>query len=491
MKLTRSTPQKNKAQAMVEFAIALPILLMVMYGLLEAGRLLFTYSSILTATREAARYGSTTGIGANGVARYLDCKGMREAAQQTDFFNVFEDDDITIWFDDGPDENPKGTCPAAGSGNVANVTFTSGNTNRVVVKITGKFTALVPNLVPFVTREIPLQSARTIILSITIASTPTPGGPTATAGPSLTPTITSTPTATNTATKTPTRTSTVTPGPSPTATRTNTPTATPLPNSCDVTYVVNQWNNGFTAEVTIKNNGATAINGYTLAWVFTAGQQVTSGWNATFSQSGSTVNASNPAGNWNGTIAAGNTVSFGFQATHSGSNPTPANFTLNGLPCTGGSPLPTATLTPSLTPSPIPTSVACNQVSHGTIAISNGSNTMSMTINNPLGVALTVQSINVTWNHDGGRSGGGPSGRPLPLTGVSLSSSSWSESSTTSPYTLVNTPPSLVIPTGTSTITFTFQYNYANQDGTERILINLSTPGCEFYPIDSNVISNP
>ena len=43
MKSKKFARSKNKAQAMVEFAIALPILLMLLYGILEAGRLLFLY----------------------------------------------------------------------------------------------------------------------------------------------------------------------------------------------------------------------------------------------------------------------------------------------------------------------------------------------------------------------------------------------------------------------------------------------------------------
>jgi Flp pilus assembly protein TadG len=69
MKSNKFTPRKNTAQAMVEFAIVLPILLLLLYGLLEAGRLLFMYSTIVTASRQAARYGSTTGE-AQGFARY-------------------------------------------------------------------------------------------------------------------------------------------------------------------------------------------------------------------------------------------------------------------------------------------------------------------------------------------------------------------------------------------------------------------------------------
>jgi Flp pilus assembly protein TadG len=47
---------------MVEFALVLPLLLVVMFGLIEVGRLLFIYSVVFTSTREAARYGSASGI---------------------------------------------------------------------------------------------------------------------------------------------------------------------------------------------------------------------------------------------------------------------------------------------------------------------------------------------------------------------------------------------------------------------------------------------
>ena len=92
MKSYKSTPQKTKAQAMVEFAIVLPLLLLLLYGLLEAGRLLFIYSTIVTASRQAVRYGSATGQGVSTtVPRYQDCNGIRAAAQRVDFLNAFDD----------------------------------------------------------------------------------------------------------------------------------------------------------------------------------------------------------------------------------------------------------------------------------------------------------------------------------------------------------------------------------------------------------------
>ncbi|MGB2572390.1 endo-1,4-beta-xylanase [Micromonospora citrea] len=108
---------------------------------------------------------------------------------------------------------------------------------------------------------------------------------------------------------------------------------TPVPGGCVVSYVPNSWNNGFTAEVRVRNDGA-ALNGWTVGFAFTAGQQVTNAWNATVTQSGAQVTARNAA--WNASVPTGGTVSFGFQGTHGGSNPTPASFTLNGATCRNG-----------------------------------------------------------------------------------------------------------------------------------------------------------
>ncbi|MCG8347424.1 MAG: glycoside hydrolase family 9 protein, partial [Chloroflexales bacterium] len=153
-------------------------------------------------------------------------------------------------------------------------------------------------------------------------------------GSAPTPTVARTVTATATG-PTPTGTS----APTHTATAIASPTSTAIVPSggCSVTYASSTWNTGYTADITITNNEPTAIAGWTLTYGYTAGQQVTSAWNATVSQTGADVTASNPAEHWNGTIAAnGGSVSFGVQGTHSGANPDPTNFVLNGVACNGG-----------------------------------------------------------------------------------------------------------------------------------------------------------
>lgn len=111
-----------------------------------------------------------------------------------------------------------------------------------------------------------------------------------------------------------------------------TPT-TPPPGSgpCTVGYQLNQWSNGFTANVTITNRGP-SINSWTLTWNFGGNQTISNAWNSTVTQSGAAVTARNVS--WNGSILTNASVTFGFQASYSGTNARPAEFRLNNNPCT-------------------------------------------------------------------------------------------------------------------------------------------------------------
>ncbi|MGI5522595.1 glycoside hydrolase family 9 protein [Micromonospora sp. CA-259024] len=106
----------------------------------------------------------------------------------------------------------------------------------------------------------------------------------------------------------------------------------PVGGTCTVGYATNDWSTGFTATVSITNTGTTAINGWTLRFSLPGGQTVGQGWSATVSQTGAAVTATNPS--YNGTLAPGASVSFGFNGTHTGTNPKPTAFTLNNSPCT-------------------------------------------------------------------------------------------------------------------------------------------------------------
>ncbi|WBB81720.1 glycoside hydrolase family 9 protein [Micromonospora sp. WMMD882] len=108
--------------------------------------------------------------------------------------------------------------------------------------------------------------------------------------------------------------------------------AAPISN-CRVSYATNDWSSGFTANITITNTGTAALTGWSLAFTFpSTGQKVTQAWSANATQSGAAVTLTNAA--YNGSLAAGASTSFGFNGTHTGSNPKPTAFTLNGATCT-------------------------------------------------------------------------------------------------------------------------------------------------------------
>ncbi len=105
-------------------------------------------------------------------------------------------------------------------------------------------------------------------------------------------------------------------------------------STCKVSYTKNEWPGGLTAGITVTNTGTSAIDGWTLAFTFPGDTKVTSAWNATVTQSGAAVTAKNAS--YNGTIAAGVSVTFGFQGTWSSNDAAPTAFTLNGTACTTG-----------------------------------------------------------------------------------------------------------------------------------------------------------
>jgi endo-1,4-beta-xylanase len=96
---------------------------------------------------------------------------------------------------------------------------------------------------------------------------------------------------------------------------------TPPTGACTAAYSVSsQWDTGFTGQVRISCSGA-ALASWKASWTFGAGQRITQAWNATCTQTGAAVTCSNAP--YNGTVPDGGSVTFGFNASWSGSNPPP------------------------------------------------------------------------------------------------------------------------------------------------------------------------
>jgi Flp pilus assembly protein TadG len=94
----RGKAGKHRGQALVEFALAFTIFLLVLLGIIEFGRLLVAFSSVYTAAREAARYGSA-------LETAQDCSGIRAAAARVGALGGVQGNstDVQIYFDK-PDE---------------------------------------------------------------------------------------------------------------------------------------------------------------------------------------------------------------------------------------------------------------------------------------------------------------------------------------------------------------------------------------------------
>ncbi|MDH6487267.1 glycoside hydrolase family 18 chitinase [Streptomyces sp. SAI-127] len=104
-------------------------------------------------------------------------------------------------------------------------------------------------------------------------------------------------------------------------------------STATATYAKTQdWGTGFEGKWTVKNTGTTSLSSWTVEWDFPSGTSVTSAWDADVTSSGTHWTAKNKS--WNGTLAPGASVSFGFNGTGSGS---PAGCKLNGGSCDGGS----------------------------------------------------------------------------------------------------------------------------------------------------------
>jgi endo-1,4-beta-xylanase len=118
-------------------------------------------------------------------------------------------------------------------------------------------------------------------------------------------------------------------GTTPSSPRTSTPPTGG--GGCQVTNSVSAWNNGLTDNMTIKNNGTSAINGWSLKFTLASGQTITSGWSATYSPTSGAVTATNVS--YDAAIPPGGSITIGFQASHTGNSAAPSGFSLNGTAC--------------------------------------------------------------------------------------------------------------------------------------------------------------
>jgi mannan endo-1,4-beta-mannosidase len=102
--------------------------------------------------------------------------------------------------------------------------------------------------------------------------------------------------------------------------------------ACSVTYKLSDWGSSFNADVTIRNDSARTVDGWSLDFSFPGAQRINSVWNARATQDGTRVHATNES--WTKTIPASGSVSFGLNGSSTpGTNAAPTAFTLDGHTC--------------------------------------------------------------------------------------------------------------------------------------------------------------
>lgn len=95
--------------------------------------------------------------------------------------------------------------------------------------------------------------------------------------------------------------------------------------------VIEEWNAGYKAEVSIINDG-TPLSDWELSWSLGEGTTFNNGWNATFNCSSGNCSATPPS--WSPVIANNQTYTFGFIADKSASS-VDDNIIVNGAVCEG------------------------------------------------------------------------------------------------------------------------------------------------------------
>ncbi|NNC91060.1 MAG: pilus assembly protein [Acidimicrobiia bacterium] len=150
--------RQDEGATLLEFGIILPIALTLLLGIAEGARFVSEKQAVTTATREAARYGSTIGV-TDGLPHFADCAAIRSRATESTPFELV-DTDVLITYDTGPASTQVGLCPTTGP--LADPdAIESGD--RIVVTVSKPFTSSLPFIGNVFNMEISATDHRTIV----------------------------------------------------------------------------------------------------------------------------------------------------------------------------------------------------------------------------------------------------------------------------------------------------------------------------------------
>ncbi|MDT7724448.1 MAG: chitinase [Actinomycetota bacterium] len=113
------------------------------------------------------------------------------------------------------------------------------------------------------------------------------------------------------------------------------------------------WGTGYEGKYTIANGSSAALTSWTVEFDLPAAHKVASLWEGSYTAAGQHITVKNT---WNGSVAPGASVTFGFNIAYTGAYTAPSGCKVNGASCDGGTTPPTSTsTTPPTTTSTSPT----------------------------------------------------------------------------------------------------------------------------------------
>lgn len=128
---------RETGATLVEFAIIAPLLLILVFGVIETGRAIFAYTTVWSAARDGARAATTS-------ESFASCDNIEAAALVRVFTVQLESADITIEYTD-----PDGTLLADCQGGTPPSPAVIPSGSLVSVNVEGTFDSVVPILSNF------------------------------------------------------------------------------------------------------------------------------------------------------------------------------------------------------------------------------------------------------------------------------------------------------------------------------------------------------
>ncbi len=185
---TQKPNSGQRGQALVEFALILPILLLITLGIIDFGRVLFVFADTTTAMKDAARNAEILGFNA-GAPTYADCPKIIGRADDARFVDIAF---LEVYYWDTTDPADDGLTPAdttddttminsahyscnnevtTGLTQVNSSVMSNGDVMRVVMR------GRVPFMTPFLSNvfaggiTLEFYGQRTVVTSLTLGST--------------------------------------------------------------------------------------------------------------------------------------------------------------------------------------------------------------------------------------------------------------------------------------------------------------------------------